>query len=96
MRTVACDADDDDPVEPVSGLPRSLLDIFCCLEEPDCEEKLWLWPGREGDVLQIYLWDAFRAAAMLKHRELTEGRDTRSPGRESCSSFILLFLSRPN
>lgn len=64
------ESQDFDEIEPVSGLPRSLLDTFSRLEEPDCEEKLWLWPGHEGEVVQIYLWDAFRFAGMLKHREL--------------------------
>lgn len=62
-----------DLIEPVSGLPRSLLDIISCLEEPECEEKLWLWHGHEGDTLQINLWDAFRFAGMLNHRDLRNG-----------------------
>ncbi|KAI5308840.1 hypothetical protein KEM55_004734 [Ascosphaera atra] len=61
---------DREGIEPVSGLPRSLLDIFADLEEGDCEERFWYWYGREGTVLQVHLWDAHRYAGMLKHREI--------------------------
>lgn len=61
---------DRSEIEPVSGLPRSLLDIFARLEEADCEERFWFWYGREGSVLQVHLWDAHRFAGMLKHREI--------------------------
>ncbi|KAI5288885.1 hypothetical protein KEM52_000991, partial [Ascosphaera acerosa] len=61
---------DRNSVEPVSGLPRSLLDIFATLEDADCEERFWYWHGREGSVMQVHLWDAHRFAGMLKHREI--------------------------
>ncbi|KAH7369570.1 hypothetical protein BKA65DRAFT_544300 [Rhexocercosporidium sp. MPI-PUGE-AT-0058] len=61
---------DGEYIEPVSNLPRSLLGILSSLEDPDCEERLWMWQGMEGTTLEIVLWDAYRYAAMLKHREL--------------------------
>lgn len=64
----------DGGIEPVSGLPRTLLDIFACSleEDHDCEggaeTALWLWGGEEGEFMQLHLWDAWRYAGMLDYR----------------------------
>ncbi|KAK1147553.1 hypothetical protein N8T08_000895 [Aspergillus melleus] len=40
-------------VEVVSGLPRSLLDIFSCIGEGGAtEEDFWDWPGAQGTLVQ--------------------------------------------
>lgn len=76
---------DREGIEPVSGLPRSLLDIFADLEEGDCEERFWYWYGREGTVLQVHLWDAHRYAGMLKHREIKNDYRKRMKGEFGCT-----------
>ncbi|PLB50117.1 hypothetical protein P170DRAFT_380493 [Aspergillus steynii IBT 23096] len=58
-----------DDVEVVSGLPRSLLDIFSCVGEGGAtEEDFWDWPGSQGSFLQCQLWEAYRLAGMLTVR----------------------------
>lgn len=57
-------------IEPVSGLPRSLLDLFSRVEEPDIEIDLQLWPGEAGDYLQCQLWEAYRLAGVLMAKRL--------------------------
>lgn len=59
----------DEVVEEVSGLPRSLLDVFARLGEPGCEDRFWRWPGCEGRMSQVQMWEAYRYAGILKHRE---------------------------
>lgn len=66
-------------VEPVSGLPRSLIDIFARIDQPEAELDFWLWSGEIGEYLQQQLWDAHRFAGMLRHRQL---RSTREKGDE--------------
>lgn len=61
---------DDGDVEETSGLPRSLLDLIACINDPNVEEKLWAWKGHVGEVLQIHLWEAYRFAAILWARML--------------------------
>lgn len=55
-------------VELVSGLPRSLLDIFSTIGEGATEQDFWDWPGAEGTFLQCQLWEAYRLAGMLALR----------------------------
>lgn len=71
----------EDGVEPVSGLPRLLLDIFARIDEPGCELELWLWPGEVGEFVQSHLWDSWRFAGMLDHRRRWRGKlaDMRDP-----------------
>lgn len=64
----------EDGVEPVSGLPRRLLDIFARIDEPGCELELWLWPGEVGEFVQSHLWDAWRFSGMLEHRRRWRGK----------------------
>lgn len=54
--------------EPVTGLPRSLLDILARIDDPAAELDLWMWHGEIGELLQAHLWDAFRYAGMLLSR----------------------------
>ncbi|RAK95302.1 Zn(II)2Cys6 transcription factor [Aspergillus ibericus CBS 121593] len=58
-------------VEVVSGLPRSLVDIFSCVGEGATEEDFWNWPGAEGTFSQCQLWEAYRLAGMLVVRHGT-------------------------
>ncbi|KAI8939291.1 hypothetical protein NX059_005116 [Plenodomus lindquistii] len=60
--------DESDPIEPVTGIPRKLLDICARIEEPTAEMQFWLWPGEIGNFMQCHLWDAWRFAGMLDHR----------------------------
>ncbi|KAM5354097.1 hypothetical protein ACJ41O_000747 [Fusarium nematophilum] len=58
-------------VEVVSGLPRSLLDIFASCLDNDAdytESKLWTWPGEVGEYLQCHLWDCWRLSGILEVR----------------------------
>ncbi|KAK7427805.1 hypothetical protein QQZ08_005743 [Neonectria magnoliae] len=58
-------------VEAVSGLPRSLLDIFASLLDNDdeyTESRLWTWPGEVGEYLQCHLWDCWRFSGILEVR----------------------------
>lgn len=61
-------------IEPVSGLPRSLLDLFSRIEEPNIEIEFQLWPGEPGEYLQCQLWEAYRLAGVLmaKRQRLSE------------------------
>lgn len=63
----------EDGIEPVSGLPRTLLDIFARFEEPGTEVQFWLWPGETGEFMQVHLWDTWRFAGMLDHRRRKGG-----------------------
>lgn len=59
---------DEEGIELVTGLPRSLLDIFSEVGLRAVEEEFWNWPGEPGDFLQCYLWEAHRLAGMLTVR----------------------------
>ncbi|GAT29874.1 C6 finger domain protein [Aspergillus luchuensis] len=52
-------------VEVMSGLPRSLVDIFSCIYQGATEQDFWDWPGSRGCFLQCQLWEAYRLAGML-------------------------------
>ncbi|KAJ5275165.1 hypothetical protein N7497_005778 [Penicillium chrysogenum] len=52
-------------IEPVSGLPRTLLDILAGIGAETTEQTLWDWPGQPGSFLQCYLWEAHRLAGIL-------------------------------
>ncbi|KAL3457553.1 hypothetical protein BJX64DRAFT_295852 [Aspergillus heterothallicus] len=56
-------------VEIVSGLPRSLVDIFSSIGNGATESDFWNWPGVAGSFLQCQLWEAHRLAGMLAIRE---------------------------
>ncbi|KAJ9426123.1 amidohydrolase family-domain-containing protein [Fusarium oxysporum] len=55
-------------VESVSGLPRSLLDIFGRMAHEDVEEALADWEGHEGSIPHVHLWEAFRLSGILLSR----------------------------
>ncbi|RBR27027.1 uncharacterized protein FIESC28_00099 [Fusarium coffeatum] len=60
-----------DGIEVVSGLPRSLLDIFAGLVDNDpeyTETRFWSWPGEVGESLQVHLWEAWRFSGILEVR----------------------------
>lgn len=56
-------------VEQVSGLPRSLLDIFSCIGVGTTEDTFLDWPGEPGTFLQCHLWEAFRLSGLLACRQ---------------------------
>ncbi|KAL4988795.1 hypothetical protein BDW68DRAFT_176466 [Aspergillus falconensis] len=58
-------------VEVVSGLPRSLIDIFSSINAGATEEDFWNWPGARGSFLQCQLWEAYRLAGTLVIRHGT-------------------------
>lgn len=58
----------DGGIEMVSGIPRSLLDIFSGIGKTTVEGDFWGWPGELGDFLQSYLWEAHRLAGILTVR----------------------------
>lgn len=64
-----CDYSGRSKVELISGVPRSLLDIFSTIGEGATEEEFWDWPGAEGSFLQCQLWEAYRLAGMLALRQ---------------------------
>lgn len=55
-------------IEPVTGLPRSLLDLFAGIGLGTTEQSFWDWPGEPGSFLQCYLWEAHRLAGILTIR----------------------------
>lgn len=58
----------DEGVEMVTGLPRSLLDIFSGIGQGTTVEDFWNWPGEQGSFLQCYLWEAHRLSGILNLR----------------------------
>ncbi|KAJ5300921.1 uncharacterized protein N7443_005923 [Penicillium atrosanguineum] len=62
-------------IEPVTGLPRSLVDLFAGIGMETTEQSFWDWPGEAGSFLQCYLWEAHRLAGILtlrKHARTSE------------------------
>ncbi|KAL2800987.1 hypothetical protein BJX66DRAFT_290652 [Aspergillus keveii] len=60
---------DPDGIEVVSGLPKTMLDLFSCIDEGTItEEDFWNWPGARGSLVECQLWEAYRAAGMLTIR----------------------------
>lgn len=55
-------------IEPVSGLPRTLLDIFAGIGSETTEQTFWDWSGEQGSFLQCYLWEAHQLAGILALR----------------------------
>lgn len=83
----------EDGVEPVSGLPRSLLDLFARADEPGAEERFWLWPGggeTDGEFVQAQLWDAWRYAGMLDHRRRWRGRSAGAVREEASRAGVMI------
>ncbi|EXM14409.1 hypothetical protein V3481_015319 [Fusarium oxysporum f. sp. vasinfectum] len=60
-----------DGIEIVSGLPRSLLDIFAGMVDNDpeyTEGRFWAWPGQIGESLQCHYWECWRLSGILEVR----------------------------
>jgi hypothetical protein len=60
-----------DGIEVVSGVPRSLLDIFAGIIDNDpeyTENRFWTWPGDIGASLHVHLWESWRLAGILEVR----------------------------
>jgi hypothetical protein len=58
-------------IEVVTGLPRSLLDIFAGMLDNDkdyTERKFLEWPGEIGNYLQCHLWECCRLSGVLELR----------------------------
>ena len=60
-------------VEAVTGLPRTLLDIFSEITDHgegnrEIEARFWSWTGCVGTFDQCHLWDAWRYAGILDVR----------------------------
>ncbi|KAL3447796.1 C6 finger domain protein [Aspergillus insuetus] len=70
---------DHDDVEIVSGLPRSLVDIFSSIGDGATEEDFWNWPGALGSIVQCQLWEAHRLAGMLAIRDSSLHTSIRNP-----------------
>lgn len=56
-------------IEPVSGLPRTLVDLFAGIGMETTEQSFWDWPGEAGSFLQGYLWEAHWLAGILALRQ---------------------------
>lgn len=67
-------------VEPVSGLPRTLLDLFAGVGLDTTEQDFWDWPGEASSFMKFYLWEAHRLAGILSVRR--RARADRIPSRE--------------
>jgi hypothetical protein len=69
-------------IEAVTGLSRTLLDIFSeiteqCDGDRDVEAMFWGWPGCVGSPDQCHLWDSWRYAGILDvRRRLRCGRSS--------------------
>ncbi|KAF5008797.1 hypothetical protein FDECE_4952 [Fusarium decemcellulare] len=59
-------------IEVVSGLPRSLLDIFAGIQTAEADALFLTWPGDVGDVPHCHLWEAYRVAGILMGRRLRQ------------------------
>lgn len=70
-----------DQVEAMSGLPKSLLDVVSTMDSSNSELQLWNWPGAHGSLAQTQLWEAYRIACILTHRQC--GTSIRSSGTAS-------------
>ncbi|KAJ4303437.1 hypothetical protein N0V90_002331 [Kalmusia sp. IMI 367209] len=53
-------------IEEGCGLPCSLLDLLSQLGNPSMTDALLSWQAPEGDLAQIYSWDATRFAAIIR------------------------------
>jgi hypothetical protein len=78
-------------IEDVSGLPRTLLDIFAHINDDgdrQVENDFWAWPGDVGETLQCHLWESWRFAGILtiRRRWRVSGRIPDNQGSDSPKS----------
>ncbi|KAJ5375634.1 hypothetical protein N7517_007640 [Penicillium concentricum] len=52
-------------IEPVTGLPRSLLNLLAGIDTDTTEQSFWDWAGEAGTFSQCHLWEAYRLAGIL-------------------------------
>ncbi|KAJ5632453.1 hypothetical protein N7490_008792 [Penicillium lividum] len=74
-------------VEPVSGLPRTLIDLFAGIHIDTTEQRFWDWPGEAGSFLQCYLWEAYRLAGILTLRRHALAEERQSQDIRSFSAW---------
>ncbi|KAM6515885.1 hypothetical protein FALCPG4_014091 [Fusarium falciforme] len=83
-------------VEIVTGLPRSLLDIFAEIQTEKADDLFLMWPGEVGDVPHCHLWEAYRLAGVLTGRRLRkcmandDGSKATNTGLASPSTEVLM------
>ncbi|KAF4537474.1 uncharacterized protein LTHEOB_1665 [Lasiodiplodia theobromae] len=91
------EGEENDGIEPVSGLPRSLLDLFARADEPGAETRFWLWPGgggeTDGEFVQAQLWDAWRYAGILDHRRRWRGRSAGAAREDASGAGVIVIPS---
>ncbi|CAH0003371.1 unnamed protein product [Clonostachys byssicola] len=84
-----------DDVETVSGLPRSLIDIFARIDNQSAEDAFVTWPGHVGDVPHCHLWEAYRLAGILIGRRFRgEARDQAGRGGSALFSVSEVLVHR--
>lgn len=81
-------------VDAVTGMPRTLLDIFSeiteqCDDNRDVEGLFWGWTGCVGTLDQCHLWDSWRYAGILDVRRRLRCRG--SPNISSKSAVLDSF-----
>ncbi|KAI5456841.1 major facilitator superfamily domain-containing protein [Mariannaea sp. PMI_226] len=70
----AIQSDEEGGIETMSGLPRTLLDIFSGLSDPKAEQAFVNWPGHIGEPPHCHLWEAYRLAGILVGRRFRNER----------------------
>lgn len=77
-------------IEPLSGCPYSLLDLFSMIEDADIEDRLWSWSHHAPDPTTEQIWAMARLSAIISARERQStpvsdavGRGTRGPPPEA-------------
>ncbi|KAJ5622320.1 hypothetical protein N7528_005552 [Penicillium herquei] len=74
-------------IEPVSGLPRTLLDLFAGIGIDTTEQSFWDWPGEIGSFLQCYLWEAHRLAGILTLRRHARSEEQNSRNMRNVTNW---------
>lgn len=75
----------EDGPEPMSGIPRSLINLYSGIGSSTTEQCFWDWPGEVGSFLQCYLWEAHRLAGILVIRRVN-GKARRDSQKGSTGS----------
>ncbi|KAM0276605.1 hypothetical protein ACHAQH_006562 [Verticillium albo-atrum] len=82
-------------IELVSGLPRSLLDIFAGILDNDLEyteTRLSRWPGDVGNYLQCHLWDSWRFAGIMEVRRRSRFERRKDTDHQPSSEVVMCQL----